>query len=94
MDVINKFIPIVKSNYKNIKKAVAVGNTYNSPGDVILHFNNGDKRYLELKFLEKSGYGTLANISQDALTLLGIYNCESWSCFRKELGIIMKLEEF
>lgn len=86
LDIINKFIPIVKSNYKNIKKAVAVGNTYNSPGDVILHFDNGDKRYLELKFLEKGGYGTLANISQDALTLLGIYNCESWSCFRKRTG--------
>jgi hypothetical protein len=86
LDVIIKFIPMVRNNYKNIKKAVAVGNTYNSPGDIILHFDNGDKRYLELKFLEKSGYGTLANISQDALTLLGVYNCESWSCFRKRTG--------
>ena len=86
LNLIKSFVKIIKTEYKNIDKALAVGNSYDSPGDVVLNLKDGGKRYLELKFLEKSGYGTLANISQDALTLLGIYNCESWSSFRKRTG--------
>jgi hypothetical protein len=84
--IIKEFSKLIHREYKNIKKAQAVGNSYNSPGDILLYFKDGNKKYMELKFLEKSGYGTLANISQDALTLLNIWNCESWSSFRKRTG--------
>lgn len=83
INLIKGFAKLIHKEYKNIKNAQAVGNSYNSPGDIILHFKDGNKKYIELKFLEKSGYGTLANISQDALTLLNVWNCESWSSFRK-----------
>ncbi len=86
LNIIKDFVKFIKNEYKNIENAKAIGNAYDSPGDIVLNFKNGQKRYLELKFLEKSGYGTLANISQDALTLLGIYDCESWSSFRKRTG--------
>lgn len=86
INIIKEFSKLIYKEYKNIKKAQAVGNSYNSPGDILLHFKDGNKKYIELKFLEKSGYGTLANISQDALTLLNIWNCESWSAFRKRTG--------
>lgn len=93
LNLINDFVKLIKSEYKNIKSAEAIGNEYNSPGDILLTFNNGERKFLELKFLEKSGYGTLANISQDALTLLGVYDCESWSSFRKRTGHSVKVKK-
>jgi len=86
LELIKNFAKLIKLDYKNITKATAIGNSYDSPGDIVLNLKNGQKRYIELKFLEKSGFGTLANISQDALTLLNIYNCESWSFFREKTG--------
>lgn len=86
LDLIKKFVKGFKEDHRDIKYAEAVGNTYNSPGDIRLNLKNGEKRYIELKFLEKSGAGTLANISQDAMTLLDIYSCQGWSSFRKETG--------
>lgn len=74
----------IKEEHKNIKKAIPVGNTYDTPGDVMVILQNDQKIYIELKCLRNTGSGTLANISQDAMTLLGIYKCQSWSVFRKE----------
>jgi hypothetical protein len=84
IDLIKKFVKNYKENSKNIHFAEAIGNSYKFPGDIMVNFRNGVQKYIELKFLKERGVGTLANISQDALTLLGIYNCQSWSSFRKE----------
>lgn len=94
LDLINIFVKEIKEEYKNIKFAEAIGNSYGTPGDVRLDFKDGKKRFIELKFLEKSGSGTLANISQDAMTALDIFDCQSWSSFRKKTkhqDIVVKL---
>jgi hypothetical protein len=82
ISLIVKFVGIIKNNYKNIKIAKTIGNGYSTPGDLYLELNNGEEKYIELKFLEKTGKGTLANISQNALTSLGIIDAQSWQSFR------------
>lgn len=84
LNLIKSFVKVIKLEYKNISRAVAVGNSYDSPGDIRLELKDGKKRFIELKFLEKNGSGTLANISQDAMTSLGIFDCQSWSSFREK----------
>ncbi len=73
----------IKLNYQ-FRKSCHIGNTYGtSIGDIKL-IDDSDK-YLELKFL-KSGSGTRANISQDALTknLLFSSDVKSWNKYRVE----------
>lgn len=78
-----KFVDIIKEKYPNIKKAEHLGNQYNTIGDICLILEDERTIFIELKYL-KTGFGTLCNISQNALTQLDIYNCESWSDFRKK----------
>ncbi len=74
------------SDISNIKGALFIGRQYTEPGDIKIFTNHGTV-YIELK-LVKSGKGTRANVSQDAITELGLLydpNGEtlSWSKFRR-----------
>lgn len=76
-------------DFGNIQQAEHVGNTYGEVeiGDVkFLVKDNSDWIYIELKMSEsKKGKGTLANISQDALTTSKLFSNKdilSWSQFR------------
>ena len=82
-DIIREFAIEIRKKYPTIISAVHIGNSYDSRGDIKLKLPKKETRYIELKFLD-SGKGTLANISQDALTKLGIFNTISWSEFRKQ----------
>lgn len=93
LKLIYKFITHITNEYSDIEKAEHIGNKYNSLGDIKLKLKNGEIKYIELKFLN-GGKGTLANISQDSLTTLGIYDCESWSDFRKRNGHQEKICNF
>jgi len=98
LGLIKKFVTLIKNEHRNIKIAKAIGNDYSTPGDICIELDNNKKRYIELKFLEKDGVGTLANISQNAMTSLGIFNCQSWQSFRKEIDhkqkVITLLNQF
>ena len=74
----------IKQDYPEIRKANHVGDTYTSPGNIELILKDGRKVYIEVKFVS-GGRGTRANISQDALTDLGLFeDAISWSCFREQ----------
>ncbi len=90
----------IKKKFPKTKKAEHIGNIYgNSLGDIKLIQTSKPKNiFLEIKFI-KSGYGTRANISQNALTTYGIFkNAVSWSSFRDkekhDLWVFEKLSEF
>jgi len=77
----------VKVSYPNISRALFIGRSYNEPANVKLFLKDEKVVYIELKLIEK-GKGTLANISQDALTSLGLFRHSSgqaipWSKFRE-----------
>lgn len=75
---------LIKADFQNIKIAEHSGDEYSTIGDIKLELDNGEIKYIELKFLdENSRFGTLANISQNALTNLGIITGMSWADFRK-----------
>lgn len=81
-----KTIILTNRNVK-IKRAIFIGRNYSEPGNVKLITEDEKVLYVELK-LVTSGKGTRANISQDALTDLGLlYDSKgrtiSWSEFRK-----------
>ena len=83
-----------------IERCEHVGNEYGtSRGDLVLHIENGNKKYVEVKFL-RGGTGTLANIGQDSLTEYGLFedNPLHWSDFRQKEGFDdwrrKKLNEF
>jgi len=87
----------VRISYPNIKSALFIGRSYNEPGDVKLFLEDGRIVYLELKLVER-GKGTLANISQDALTSLGLLyhpsgQAISWSKFREKNSFDRKVLE-
>lgn len=94
---------IIRSNINcKIKHAVFIGRTYSEPGDVKLITEDGKTLYVELK-LVKSGKGTRANISQDALTDLELLyddnGCAiSWSRFRElhkfDARVLSELDRF
>lgn len=98
LGVIKEFVFVINTEYGDIKSAEAIGNEYDSRGDIRLTLAGDREKFIELKFLEDGGNGTLANISQDALTSLGIYRCESWSDFRMRTGhrkkVIKSLNRF
>ena len=39
-NIIREFSKLIHKEYKNIKKAQALGNSYNSPGDILLYFKD------------------------------------------------------
>ena len=93
----NKWFPhalklkkVIIKNFGNIESSEHIGNTYSGGeiGDIkILTENNKNWIYIELKMSEsKKGKGTLANISQDALTNSNLFKSRdiySWSKFRR-----------
>lgn len=81
--LIQKFIIRLRADYPTFKRAEHLGNDYNTIGDISILLDDDKFIHVELKFLA-GGKGTLANISQDSLTSLGLFDCISWSEFRKE----------
>ena len=82
-------VKVIKEDFKELQKVDHVGNVYggNEVGDIKLLTGGGTQwNYIELKMSEsKKGKGTLANISQDALTNSNLFNSNntmSWSGFR------------
>lgn len=80
--ILEEFSIEIRRKYPEIISAYHIGNTYENRGDIKLMLPAKVEKYLELKFVD-SGKGTLANISQDALTNLGIFDVISWSDFRE-----------
>jgi hypothetical protein len=87
-----RFVSYINKKYPKIREARHIGNEYrHEVGDVKLIMANGPAHFLELKASEtSSGRGTLANISQNAITEYGLLLPPengiilSWSEFRKE----------
>ncbi|MCG2808900.1 MAG: hypothetical protein L6275_00970 [Candidatus Portnoybacteria bacterium] len=76
----------IKKDFPNISSTKHLGNRYDNTGDILI-ISNGKKIFIEIKMSDtKSGVGTKANISQDALTenCLFVGKMKSWSDFRKE----------
>ena len=92
-----KFTNLILKKYPDIIDVEHIGNHYDTRGDICITLKNSRKIYLELKFLD-TGVGTLCNISQNALTILKIYNCKSWSDYRTlenhEYNIKKEFENF
>jgi len=96
---------VIIDNFGKILASEHVGNTYSEGeiGDVkILTESSKNWVYIELKMSEsKKGKGTLANISQDALTTSNLFKSkqiQSWSKFRNNNGfgkiILDKLNQY
>ncbi len=76
----------IREDFPNIKKACHLGNRYDNTGDILV-FSNGKEFFIETKMSDtKTGIGTKANISQDALTENFLFknNPKSWSEFRRD----------
>lgn len=74
----------IKKDFSNIASAKHIGNDYTSIGDISFIADN-QEIVIELKMSnQKSGLGTKANISQNALTENKLFegNVNSWSEFR------------
>ena len=84
-DCANSLAKRIKQDFPDMQESTHIGNIYGSSiGNIKLILKNGEKIYLELKFLE-SGVGTRANIGQDSLTDFHLFkgkNILSWSDFR------------
>ena len=81
----------ISNTYNNIEEAEHIGNTYNNNeiGDIKIRLKDSvEWIYIELKMSKsRSGRGTAANISQDALTNSNLFegnDIRSWSDFREE----------
>jgi hypothetical protein len=77
----------IKEDFSNIGKVSHLGNRYDNTGDILI-ISNGEKIFIEIKMSDtKTGIGTKANISQDALTLNHLLKrkTQSWSKFRRNL---------
>lgn len=76
----------IQEDFPNIKKALHLGNRYDNTGDILIVSNKGEF-FLEIKMSDtKSGIGTKANISQDALAENYLFagSVKSWSKFRQD----------
>ena len=88
------FVNFIKKCFPGYKKVKHIGNKYDGLlGDIKIYQKSGNVEYLELKASETpTGKGTLANISQNALTeyclILAAKGEEilNWSDFRKRNG--------
>ena len=90
----------IKRDFSNITSAKHLGNDYTSIGDVAF-ISNGREINIEVKMSDtKSGWGTKANIGQDALTDNKLFGegVDSWSEYRTkkrhDLWIMKYLDEF
>ncbi len=90
----------IKKDFSTVTSAKHLGNDYATIGDVSF-IANGHEVIIEAKMSDtKSGRGTLANISQNALTENKLFegNINSWSEFRNEnqhdLWVISYLDKF
>lgn len=75
----------IKKDFPNIKIVRHLGNRYDNTGDILIISNDEKQFFIETKMSNtKTGIGTKANISQDALTdnFLFKNNPKSWSEFR------------
>lgn len=85
------FVRFIRNNYSGFKKVEHIGNKYSGlRGDIKIYKKDGSVEYIELKASETEfGKGTLANISQNAITEYSLVNSKrrkkilSWSEFRK-----------
>ncbi len=93
----------IRKDFPNYHQAQHVGNKYDSLGDIKLSIDN-KTILIEVKIL-KHGYGTRANISQDAITKYDLIKSRSkgekilsWSNFRKQKDqnnhVNSKLDEY
>lgn len=76
----------IKKDFINITSARHLGNRYDNTGDILI-ISKKNKFFIETKMSDtKSGIGTKANISQDALTEHHLFmgKVKSWSRFRQE----------
>ncbi|MBI5401691.1 hypothetical protein HZB05_02590 [Candidatus Wolfebacteria bacterium] len=76
----------IKKDFGKITFVQHLGNRYDNIGDIMI-VSAGKKFFIEAKMSDtKSGIGTKANISQDALTENFLFDgsVKSWSEFRKE----------
>jgi len=77
-------------DFRDIKQAEHIGNTYGAGEIGDIKILTDDWIYIELKMSEsKKGKGTLANISQNALTSSNLFKKEdimSWSEYRNHLN--------
>jgi len=76
----------IHTDFPKIESVSHLGNRYDNTGDILL-ISKGKKFFLEIKMSDtKAGVGTMANISQNALTDNRLFkgNVESWSEFRKD----------
>ena len=94
------FVEYINKNYPNPYRVEHIGNKYGKlRGDIKIVTKKDDIIYIELKASEtRKSRGTLANISQDSLTLyrlIGKKNSEkplSWSEFRKKVSFKKRVE--
>jgi len=91
-------VATIKKDFDSVEKAKHIGNIYGKGeiGDIkILPEGNPDWIYIELKMSESPlSKGTLANISQNALTNSNLFldnNLLSWSNFRKKKRFTQKI---
>ena len=76
----------IKKDFINITSARHLGNRYDNTGDILI-ISKKNKFFIETKMSDtKSGIGTKANISQDALMEYHLFmgKVKSWSRFRQE----------
>lgn len=77
----------IKKDFR-YQKAIHLGNRYDNTGDLLL-VSDRKEIFIEIKMSEtKTGIGTMANISQNALTENHLFRngVKSWSEFRREAG--------
>lgn len=76
----------IKKDFSNIHLARHLGNRYDNIGDILI-ISKKNEFFIEVKMSDtKSGVGTKANISQNALTdnCLFVGKVKSWEKFRQE----------
>ncbi|MHA1413650.1 MAG: hypothetical protein ACTSO4_13670 [Promethearchaeota archaeon] len=86
-----KLAEVIRKDFPEIQEVIHIGNIYHGEevGDIkLLLKNNPNWIYIEIKMSEsKKSKGTLANISQDALTTSKLFKSNdilSWSKFREK----------
>ena len=78
----------LQKDFPNIEKVRHLGNRYDNTGDILI-ISKGKESFVEIKMSDtKTGIGTKANISQDALTENHLFGekIKSWSKFRQDKG--------
>lgn len=96
------FVQSIKKTYPNLKSVKHIGNKYSGlRGDIKISQEDGSVKYIELKASETQfGKGTLANISQNAITEYGLVTNKrgekilSWGKFREKNNFRNQVENF